>query len=236
MTRPQHGCRGGGQSLLPAMSIEFPERFNIADYFLYHNLEEGRENKTCLYFKDQSFTYGDVARMSNRVGNTLRDLGLDIEERILIVLPDCPQFVWTWFGAARIGAVITMVNPLLPAADYRYYLEYTRARVAVIHHSLLKTFAEAAEGSPYLRAVLVAGGTPDDDEDIDFRSRSAQWFGFSDTVEAASDECTPADTHRDDIAIWLFTSGIHRTSEGRSPPATRSSVQYRGLREAHSRR
>jgi len=189
------------------MSIEFPERFNIADYFLYHNLEEGRENKTCLYFQDQTFTYGDVARMSNRVGNTLRDLGLDIEERILIVLPDCPQFVWTWFGAARIGAVITMVNPLLPATDYRYYLEYTRARVAVIHYSLLKTFAEAAEGARYLRAVLVAGGTSEDSEDIDFHIRSAQWFSFPSTVEAGSDECTPADTHRDDIAIWLFTSG-----------------------------
>ncbi|MCM3870012.1 MAG: AMP-binding protein, partial [Pyrinomonadaceae bacterium] len=143
------------------MSIEFPERFNMADYFLYHNLEEGRENKTCLYFQDQSFTYGDAVRMSNRVGNTLRDLGLDIEDRILIVLPDSPEFVWTWFGAARIGAVITMVNPLLPATDYKYYLEYTRARVAVIHHSLLQSFAEAAETSRYLRAVLVVGGTPD---------------------------------------------------------------------------
>ncbi|MBA3255591.1 MAG: AMP-binding protein, partial [Pyrinomonadaceae bacterium] len=189
------------------MSIEFPEKFNIADYFLYHNLEEGRENKTCLYFQDQTLTYADVARMSNRVGNTLRELGLNIEERILIALPDCPEFVWTWFGAARIGAVITMVNPLLPAADYKYYLEYTRARVAVIHHSLLKPFAEAAEGSRYLRAVLVAGGTPEDDEDIDFQSRKAQWFAFSDTVESCSAECTPADTHRDDIAIWLFTSG-----------------------------
>lgn len=195
------------RSLLSAMSIVFPERFNIADYFLYHNLEEGRENKTCLYFQDQSFTYGEVARMSNRVGNTLRDLGLNIEERILIVLPDCPQFVWTWFGAARIGAVITMVNPLLPAVDYKYYLEYTRARIAVIHHSLLKTFAEAAEGSDYLRAVLVAGGTVENSEDIDFRGFRSQWLAFSDTVEAGSTDCTPADTHRDDIAIWLFTSG-----------------------------
>jgi len=189
------------------MSIVFPERFNIADYFLYHNLEEGRENKPCLFFQDQSFTYGEVARMSNRVGNTLRDLGLDIEERILIVLPDCPQFVWTWFGAARIGAVITMVNPLLPAIDYRYYLDYTRARVAVIHHSLLKTFAEAAEDSPYLRAVLVVGGALEDEEDFDLRASRARWCAFSDHVESASDECTPADTHRDDIAIWLFTSG-----------------------------
>ena len=189
------------------MNIEFPEKFNMADYFLYHNLEEGRENKTCLYFQDLSFSYGDVARMSNRVGNTLRQLGLDIEERILIVLPDCPEFVWTWFGAARIGAVITMVNPLLPGADYKYYLEYTRARVAVIHHSSLKTFVAAAKNGHYLRAVLVSGAAPDDQEDINFTARQAKWCDFSSTVLSSSDECTPADTHRDDIAIWLFTSG-----------------------------
>ena len=115
------------------MKIEFPEKFNMTDYFLYQNLEEGRENKTCLYFEDETYTYGQTARMSNRTGNALRDLGLREEERVLIALPDCPEFVWTWFGASRIGAVLTMVNPLLPAADYSYYLKYTRARVAVIH-------------------------------------------------------------------------------------------------------
>src|SRR5688572_33197514 len=87
----------------------------MADYFLYHNVEEGRENKVCLYYEDQTWTYGDVARLSNQTGNALRDLSLDIEDRVLLVLPDCPEFVWTWFGAARVGAVITMVNPLLPA-------------------------------------------------------------------------------------------------------------------------
>ena len=81
--------------------------------------------------------------MSNRVGNALRELEVRLEKRILIALPDCPEFVWSWFGAARIRAVITMVNPLLPAADYPYYLEYTRARVAVIHESLVAAFSEA---------------------------------------------------------------------------------------------
>ena len=62
------------------MPVEFPERFNMADYFLYHNLEEGRENRVCLYFKDQSYTYGEAARMSNRAGNALRDSGVDALE------------------------------------------------------------------------------------------------------------------------------------------------------------
>jgi benzoate-CoA ligase family protein len=186
--------------------LEFPERFNMADYFLYHNLEEGRENKVCLYFEDQTFTYGETARLSNCTGNALRELGVEIEDRVLLVLPDCPEFVWSWFGSARIGAVITMVNPLLPAEDYKYYLDYTRASVAVVHESLLKTFNEAAAEARYLRAVLVVGERHHD-HDLDFTNDRLVWSSYNGAVLSAADECTPADTHRDDIAIWLFTSG-----------------------------
>lgn len=177
----------------------------MADYFLYHNLEEGREDKVCLYFQDERHTYADVARQSNRVGNVLRDLGVQIEDRVLIALPDCPEFVSTWFGAARIGAVITMVNPLLPASDYVYYLEYTRARVAVIHESLLPAFREASIKARYLRAVLVCRKTQ---AELRGQSRSTiHWASFDAAVSGSLEECTAADTHRDDIAIWLFTSG-----------------------------
>src|ERR1700682_4135342 len=190
------------------MTTQFPERFNMADYFLYHNLEEGRERKICLYFKDQTWTYGETARMSNRLGNALREVGVEQEDRVLIVLPDCPEFAWTWFGAARIGAVITMVNPLLPADDYRYYVEYTRARAAVVHESLLKTFADAAGDSEYLRAVLsVRNEGSVDEERLDPQQSRVKFFSFQEIVSAQPGVCRAADTHRDDIAIWLFTSG-----------------------------
>jgi benzoate-CoA ligase len=178
------------------MNPTFPEHFNMADYFLYHNLDEGRENKICLYYEDQSWTYAEVASLSNKVGNVLRDLGLRIEDRVLIVLPDCPEFVWTWFGAARIGAVITMVNPLLPAADYEYYLDYTRALVAVVHESVLPTFVEAMKSARYLKAVCVVGD-----------QLPPSFINFRENVDAADADCPRADTRRDDIAIWLFTSG-----------------------------
>lgn len=205
--------------------VTFPERFNMADYFLYHNLEESRENKTCLYYEDQSYTYGEAALLSNRAGNALREFGAGLEERVLIVLPDCPEFVWTWFGAARIGAVIAMVNPLLQAEDYKYYLNYTRARVAVIHESLLTTFNEAAADAQYLRGVLVVGQQGANNSssievaentqtnslrysaDVDFTNGRVVWSSFAAAIAAADDVCLRADTHRDDIAIWLFSSG-----------------------------
>ncbi|HEV2863248.1 MAG TPA: AMP-binding protein, partial [Pyrinomonadaceae bacterium] len=175
--------------------VEFPERFNMANYFLYHNVEEGREGKVCLYYEDERYTYADAARLSNRAGGALRESGLRVEDRVLLVLPDCPEFVWTWFGAAKAGGVVTMVNPLLPADDYRYYLEYTRARVAVVHESLLENFARAAEGARHLQNVLVVG------------EERGPFHSFAEASNAQADELTPADTHRDDPAIWLFTSG-----------------------------
>src|SRR5215207_5914251 len=174
-------------------NVEFPERFNMGDYFLYHNVEEGRGGKTCLYYREESYTYAEAARRSNRAGGALRELGLRVEDRVLIALPDCPEFVWTWFGVNRVGGVITMVNPLLPADDYRYYLEYTRARVAVIHQSLLDNFTQAAEGAKHLRNVLVVG------------EERGRFQSFAEASDAPPDELTPADTHRDDVAIWPFT-------------------------------
>ena len=174
----------------------------MADYFLYHNVDEGRESKVCLYFEDRTWTYGEVVKLSNKTGNVFRNLGIDLEDRILMVLPDCPEFVWTWFGAARVGAVITMVNPLLPAADYAYYLDYTRARAAIVHHSILSTFAEAVKDARYLKVILIVG-----DYDEELPPVRTRFVSFDEYVDTAPDECWSADTRRDDVAIWLFTSG-----------------------------
>src|SRR6185503_9015951 len=93
-------------------------------------------------------------------------------------------------------------NPLLPVADYEYYLDYTRAKVAIVHASLLNTFIEAAAGARYLRSVVVVGNEFELPE-----NKNIHWTRFAETVNAAPDECLRADTRRDDIAIWLFTSG-----------------------------
>src|SRR5262245_17906895 len=117
---------------------QFPERFNMAEYFLDHNLSAGRGGKVCLRFRNERWTYADVVKQSKRAGHLFRELGAGVEDRVLFALPDCPQFVDCWFGAARIGAVIAMVNPLLPADEYAYYLEYTRAKVFIVHESLIE--------------------------------------------------------------------------------------------------
>jgi benzoate-CoA ligase len=175
--------------------MTFPERFNMAEYFLDHNLDAGRGGKICLRFEDRVWTYDELIRESKRAAHLLRELGADQEDRVLFALPDCPEFVTCWFGAARIGAVIAMVNPLLPPEEYSYYLDYTRARVFIIHESMVESLRPVIERARYLHNVLVVG---EDGRGLPHYSQLASFM---------SDEITTADTHRDDPAIWLFTSG-----------------------------
>jgi benzoate-CoA ligase len=95
-----------------------------------------------------------------------------------------------------------MVNPLLPASDYEYYLDYTRARVAVITESLVDAFIECSKTSRYLKSVLVVG-----ERDVASASARVAFRSFDRVAGSMPDECERADTTRDDIAIWLFTSG-----------------------------
>jgi benzoate-CoA ligase len=175
-------------------AMEFPERFNMAWYFLDRNVEEGRGEKRCLYYRDQSYTYREVQAQANRFGNALRELGVSVEDRVLLVLPDRPEFVFAWFGAAKVGAVIAMVNPVLPAEDFVHYFEYSRARVAVVDESTLDRIEPLLGSFSQLRHLVVVG-------------KSGRHRSFEELTRSASDRFTNADTHRDDPAIWLFTSG-----------------------------
>jgi len=187
------------------MTTNFPEQFNLATYYLDSRIEEGLGDKIAVYCGNKQYTYLDVQRMANQVGNALQRLGVEMEDRVLIVLPDSIEFVAAWFGIAKIGAVITMVNTILPAADYEYYLDYTRAKVAIVEASVLERFTPAASTSPYLKHTIVVGAKVSGSlEGVEGRSTVRSFIRI--TMESP-DALETAPTKRDDIAIWLFTSG-----------------------------
>jgi len=91
----------------------FPDRFNLADYLLHHNLEAGRGDKVALRWRDEEHTYAQLADASSRLASAFVDLGLRQEERVLLALSDRPEFSHAWFATLEAGGVFAMLNPLL---------------------------------------------------------------------------------------------------------------------------
>ncbi len=177
------------------MSFELPEQFNIADYFLDARVREGKGNKTALVCGRRKLSYREVQALANRFGNVLAGLGVRPEERVIIALPDIPEWVGAFFGILKIGAVVVMVNPQLKPDEIAYFYDYTGASLAIVHVETHGAFAEAARGAKRLRNLLVVGKAPEGT------------LSFSAEALRASDRLETYPSHRDDAAIWLFSGG-----------------------------
>lgn len=175
--------------------IEIPEWYN-ASVLVDRNLEAGRAEKVAIYFGDEQVTYGELARRINRFGHALRELGVDREDRVLLMLNDTPSFPTAFFAAMRIGAVPIPVNTLLKPADYRFFVENSRARVVVCdlsHHETIRKALEGYDEEPV--QVIVTNGRTDGTQVLE------------DLLDTGEDDLSPVSTHKDDPAFWLYSSG-----------------------------
>lgn len=176
--------------------FSIPDRFNAAAHFIDPHARL-RPDKVAIECGDERVTYGELTARVNRVGNALRGaLGVRMEERVLLLLLDTPEFAACFFGAIKIGAVPVPVNTLLRPNDYQYMLNDSRARVAIVNQALLpQVEAIPRENLPFLEHNIVIGDP------------AHGTHSFSELVNAAPAELDPAPTHKDDAAFWLYSSG-----------------------------
>lgn len=173
--------------------IDFAQVFNVAVPFIDRHLEEGRGEKVAVRAEAGDVTFGELAENVNRCGNALIALGLSHGDRVLMVVKDCAEFFYAFWGAIKAGFVPAPLNTLLRARDYAYMIENSDA-AAVLYSAEF-----AGEVEP---ALAQAKHKP---------THVLLVSGEGDTLEAraagASVELNPAAATAEDDCFWLFSSG-----------------------------
>ena len=136
---------------------EMPERYNVST-ILDANLEAGRGAKAAIVGEYGEVSYERLLAMACAAGRGLRALGVQREQRVLMVMDDTPAFPAVFCGAIRAGMVPVPLNPLFKADDYRYLLADSEARAVVADLDLLPKVREALAGHGEPVPVVVAGG------------------------------------------------------------------------------
>ncbi|MFQ5455504.1 MAG: class I adenylate-forming enzyme family protein [Nitrospirota bacterium] len=87
--------------------------------------KKGEEDpeKTFLFFKDIKKTYKEIDEITNRVGNRLLNLGIKKGENISVLLPNCPEFIYFFFGIMKAGSVAVPINFNLKDEEVAYILD-----------------------------------------------------------------------------------------------------------------
>ena len=183
----------------------FPERFNLAQYYLFDRLAEDLGGATALRFGARAWSYAEVADKTLRFAALLAKKGVRPGERVLVVLPDVPPFAWVFFGVLAAGNVVTMGNPDVPEKSIEYLVEYTRATCVVATPKVAKALDDARArgvGADVVATFVVPDAPTGEDPEAPTGDARDLAKLLAETAPGAVRA-----THRDEPAIWLFTSG-----------------------------
>jgi len=199
------------------ISFDVPQVFNMATVLVDRHVEEGRGDRVAIYCGDESITYRQLQSRVNKAGNMLRDAGIDIEDRVILLTADRPQFIETYVGAMKIGAVPVPVNTMSTAEEIAYYVDDSRAAAVVADEALAQRLGEAGKTFRYLKCVFVVPTSESPTLPAALKnvlSTRATAVSYAEAFAAASDELETEPTSRDDPSYWLYSSGTTGQPKG----------------------
>ncbi|MEB4593111.1 benzoate-CoA ligase family protein [Candidatus Thiothrix sp. Deng01] len=171
--------------------------FNFAQHLLECNAQ--RHEKIAYIDDDGTMSYGELAAKVQQLAAGLTTLGLRREERVLLLMHDCNDWIVSFLGAMYAGFVPVAVNTLLTADDYAYMLEHSRAQAALVSGELLPTLTAAMTRSDHEVKKLVVShpATPLHPSEVEFNN----------FLQAHSPLFKAVATCGDDPGFWLYSSG-----------------------------
>jgi 4-hydroxybenzoate-CoA ligase len=188
------------------LELNLPRRFNAAAYFVDRNVEEGRGEHPAILFEDQVYTYQRFSENVNRTANVLTEIGVGMENRVMLLLRDTPEMLFSFYGAIKSGAVPIPSNILMKAPDFLYMLNDSRAPVLIVDAAFLPEAEKILDQARFLKKVVVCGNA------------DHGHLSFDALLSKANPEFKAAETTPDDVAFWLYS--------GRNPEKLMAAVHH----------
>ncbi|MBP7526331.1 MAG: AMP-binding protein [Syntrophorhabdaceae bacterium] len=115
-------------------------------------------NRTFLYFKDKEYSFEDVNRAANRVACGLQKIGIKKNDKVSIMLDNCPEYLFVWFGISKLGAVEVPVNTAHKGDLLSYMLNLSDTTMMVLDGKYLDRIEPILRDVPGLKYLVVFGG------------------------------------------------------------------------------
>ena len=110
--------------------------------------------KPYLYFLDKEISYTDIDANANRMANAFSNLGVTKGNHVAIMLPNCPEYLYCWFGLAKLGAVTVTINTQFKGESLKYLVEASDSQFMVVTPDFLPQYDEIAPKIKGVRRVV----------------------------------------------------------------------------------
>jgi len=152
-------------------------------------------DNVCIIYDGTYLTYEALNRAVNALGNGLRNMGIQKGDKVAIMLPNCPEFVMSYFAVQKIGAVAVTLNVLSTSYELRNILGNSDARCLITETPLAKRYEEIREDLPLCNHIITSSGMETDSSFCDIMKKGP----FILEMPAITD---------DDPAVIIYTAGL----------------------------
>lgn len=178
-------------------------------YELLNDAVSRFDSDTSLEYNEKQWSYRDVRQIANRLAGALYQRGFKKGDRLSIMLPNCPQYIFSAFAVFRLGGIVVQTNPMYVERELEYQLNDADAEVIICHASVYERVKKVQSKTAIKKIIVVSL------DDVENGSISEEDFYFEDFLETYLEDAPPILINpKEDIAVLQYTGGTTGVSKG----------------------
>jgi len=163
-----------------------------------------RPEKTAVVFGERGYSYAFLNAQANKVAKALVSLEVKKGDRVAMWLPNCLEFITSFYGILKVGGVVVPMNILFKAREIEYLLSNSEAKVLITESSCLDILGQVRDKLTALKKIIVVG----------LEDHTGDAFSFAKLTGQSSDHFFSIDLSLDEVATILYTSGTTGNPKG----------------------
>jgi crotonobetaine/carnitine-CoA ligase len=160
-----------------------------------------------VIYGEQTVSFEQMNSYANRVANAFLEMGIIKGDRVIILLENCLEWLYTWFGLAKMGAVAVPINTSHRGSVLKHMIDTADAKVMVAGKGYIDSIQDIDLRQNKLKTLIIRG----DDEQSG--GLMMEKISFSKLLAASPSEPNCRIYRHDPMAI-MYTSGTTGLSKG----------------------
>jgi long-chain acyl-CoA synthetase len=202
------------------------KHLNYPEVPLYDFLDDSAEenpNKKAIIFYDKEITYKELKNLSDRFAFSLQKQGIHKGDRIVLLLPNCPQLLISFWGTLKAGAIPICLNPLYTGEELKYFFNDAEPRIVISLDMFYEKVEEGAESTSHIEKIIttnIADYFPLIKKVLGKLLGKVKYFpcpgtiNFNDFLESSSNYNRVEINPKEDLAMIVYTGGTTGDSKG----------------------
>jgi 2-aminobenzoate-CoA ligase len=188
----------------------YPQKFNSTEELIDKQVAGGKGDRPAILFEDRKIPYKVLLGMVNKLGSSLKALGIEEADRVALRAPNIPPALVANFAVLKIGGVFLPTSGLFSRSEIAHVFNNAEVKAVVVASALLEELEKARPDLKTLKHIIVIGGTPE--EQATFKQKG--YLLYQELVDGGKPECDPVRRDRMDVSVLLYTSGTTGLPKG----------------------